>query len=176
MRYGFTELKKGLNLTASLPPSPTSPVHSPSAGLFAGLSLEGTVLVERKEANAHFYGQPIPALDLLTGKVPAPEAASALYEVIEAAEAVDESGVGQASYIPTAEGGYTATSTQQGQGQQAYGGGAGVGGASAGGEAPYEVPAGAMSTTSTAAATASTATTSGGGEKGNKTVFDADQP
>ena len=48
------------------------------------MSLEGTALVERKDANREFYGQPIPALDLLTGKVPAPEAASAMYEVIEA--------------------------------------------------------------------------------------------
>lgn len=131
--------------------------------------------MERKEANAHFYGQPIPALDLLTGKVPAPEAASALYEVIEAAEAVDESGVGQASYIPTAEGGYASTQQGQAQGQQTYGGGAAGGGAgvSAGG-APYEVPAGAAPAGSAGAGGAAAAPTSG--EKGNKTVFDADQP
>lgn len=48
------------------------------------MSLEGTALIERKDANKEFYGQAIPALDLLTGKVPAPEAASAMYEVIEA--------------------------------------------------------------------------------------------
>lgn len=53
-------------------------------GLYAGVSLEGTVIVERKDANREFYGQPIPALDLLTGKVPAPEAATAMYDVIEA--------------------------------------------------------------------------------------------
>lgn len=74
--------------------------YSRSKGLFAGLSLEGTVLVERKDANREFYGQPIPAADLLSGKVPAPEAASAMYEVVEAAEAVDETGVPQQSYVP----------------------------------------------------------------------------
>ena len=75
--------------------------YSRSKGLFAGISLEGTVLVERKETNKDFYGQPIPAVDLLTGKVPAPEAASAMYEVVEAAEMVDESGIPQQSYVPT---------------------------------------------------------------------------
>ncbi|CAO1622611.1 unnamed protein product [Sympodiomycopsis kandeliae] len=74
--------------------------YSRSKGLFAGISLEGTILVERKDANKEFYGQPIPAIDLLSGKVPAPEAASALYEVVEAAEAIDESGVPQQAYVP----------------------------------------------------------------------------
>ncbi|SNX82492.1 related to YSC84 - protein involved in the organization of the actin cytoskeleton [Melanopsichium pennsylvanicum] len=77
--------------------------YSRSKGLFAGISLEGTVLVERKETNKDFYGQPIPAVDLLTGKVPAPEAASAMYEVVEAAELVDESGIPQQSYVPQAD-------------------------------------------------------------------------
>ncbi|SPO39857.1 related to YSC84 - protein involved in the organization of the actin cytoskeleton [Pseudozyma flocculosa] len=81
--------------------------YSRSKGLFAGVSLEGTVLVERKETNKDFYGQPIPAIDLLTGKVPAPEAASAMYEVVEAAEMVDETGVPQQAYVPTGVPGQT---------------------------------------------------------------------
>lgn len=52
-------------------------------GLFAGLSLEGTVLIERKDANAEFYGSPVPAKDILTGRVPPPEVASKMYEIIE---------------------------------------------------------------------------------------------
>lgn len=55
-------------------------------GLFAGLSLEGTVLIERKDANKDFYGSPVPARDILGGRVPPPEVASRLYEIIEAAE------------------------------------------------------------------------------------------
>lgn len=77
--------------------------YSRSRGLFAGLSLEGTVLVERKDANREFYGQPIPAMDLLLGKVPAPEAASPLYEVLEAAEQVDESGLPEHAYVPSSD-------------------------------------------------------------------------
>ncbi|CEH16596.1 Uncharacterized conserved protein [Ceraceosorus bombacis] len=79
--------------------------YSRSKGLYAGISLDGSILVERKDANKEFYGSPIPAADLLTGKVPAPEAASNLYEVVEAAEAVDESGLPQQAYVPTPGGG-----------------------------------------------------------------------
>lgn len=83
--------------TALVNPSPVF-TYSKSKGLFAGVSLEGTVLIERKDANEAFYGQPIPAVDLLSGKVPPPEAASALYETIEAAESIDESGLPDAAY------------------------------------------------------------------------------
>lgn len=51
--------------TAVLNPAPMF-TYSKSKGLFAGVSLEGTMLIERKDANAAFYGQPIPAIDLLT--------------------------------------------------------------------------------------------------------------
>jgi len=78
--------------------------YSKSKGLFAGLSLEGTVLVERKDANRDFYGSPVPARDILSGRVPPPEVASRLYEVIEAAEGIDESGVPDTAYVPTATG------------------------------------------------------------------------
>ena len=74
------------------------------AGLFAGLSLEGTVLIERKDANRDFYGSAVPARDILSGRVPPPEVASKLYEVIEAAEGIDESGLPESAYVPTAAG------------------------------------------------------------------------
>ncbi|KAH7927803.1 DUF500-domain-containing protein [Leucogyrophana mollusca] len=78
--------------------------YSKSKGLFAGLSLEGTVLIERKDANREFYGSPVPARDILGGRVPPPEVASRLYEIIEAAEGLDETGVPQAAYVPTETG------------------------------------------------------------------------
>lgn len=52
-------------------------------GLFAGVSLEGTALIERKDANRDFYGSMVPAKDILTGRVPPPEVASRMYEIIE---------------------------------------------------------------------------------------------
>jgi lipid-binding SYLF domain-containing protein len=39
--------------------------YSKSKGLYAGVSLEGTALIERSETNAAFYGAKIPAKDLL---------------------------------------------------------------------------------------------------------------
>ncbi|KAI0771202.1 DUF500-domain-containing protein [Trametes elegans] len=78
--------------------------YSKSKGLFAGLSLEGTVLLERKDANRDFYGSVVPARDILSGRVPPPEVASKLYEVIEAAEGIDESGLPENAYVPTATG------------------------------------------------------------------------
>ncbi|KAF5361083.1 hypothetical protein D9756_004875 [Leucocoprinus leucothites] len=80
--------------------------YSKSKGLFAGVSLEGTVLIERKDANRDFYGSPVPAKDILGGRVPPPEVASRLYEIIEAAEGLDESGLPEQAYVPTATGGH----------------------------------------------------------------------
>ena len=73
-------------------------------GLFAGLSLEGTALIERKDANKDFYGSAIPARDILGGRVPPPEVASRLYEIIEAAEGLDETGLPEESYVPSVTG------------------------------------------------------------------------
>jgi lipid-binding SYLF domain-containing protein len=78
--------------------------YSKSKGLFAGISLEGTALIERKDANRDFYGSPVPARDILSGRVPPPEVASRLYEIIEAAEGIDESGVPETAFVPTASG------------------------------------------------------------------------
>jgi len=78
--------------------------YSKSKGLFAGVSLEGTALIERKDANRDFYGSVISARDILGGKVPPPEVASRLYEIIEAAEGLDESNLPEAAYFPTTTG------------------------------------------------------------------------
>jgi hypothetical protein len=67
--------------------------------------LEGTVLIERKDANREFYGSPVAAREILSGRVPAPEVASKLYEIIESAEGLDESGLPETSYVPTSTGG-----------------------------------------------------------------------
>jgi len=78
--------------------------YSKSKGLFAGLSLEGTALIERKDANRDFYGSPVAARDILGGRVPPPEVASKLYEIIEAAEGLDETGLPENAYVPSSAG------------------------------------------------------------------------
>jgi SH3 domain-containing YSC84-like protein 1 len=56
--------------------------YSKTKGLFAGVSLEGSVLIERRDANRKFYGAPVTAKQLLTGQYPAPPAADPLYRIL----------------------------------------------------------------------------------------------
>nr|KAF6267296.1 SH3 and SYLF domain containing 1 [Pipistrellus kuhlii] len=55
-----------------------------SRGLFAGVSLEGSCLIERKETNRKFYCQDVRAYDILFGDMPGPAQAEDLYEVLDA--------------------------------------------------------------------------------------------
>uniref|UniRef100_A0A8C8SB40 SH3 domain-containing YSC84-like protein 1 n=1 Tax=Pelusios castaneus TaxID=367368 RepID=A0A8C8SB40_9SAUR len=57
-----------------------------SRGLFAGVSLEGTCLIERKETNRKFYGQDIRASAILFGDVPRPAQSEDLYEILDSFE------------------------------------------------------------------------------------------
>ena len=60
--------------------------YSKSKGLFAGVSLEGSAIVERKDANAKFYRIPgITAAQILTGSggLQRPAVASELYRILD---------------------------------------------------------------------------------------------
>lgn len=56
--------------------------YSKTKGLFAGVSLEGSAIVERRDANEAFYGERLTASQLLSGSVPPPPAAQALLQVL----------------------------------------------------------------------------------------------
>jgi SH3 domain-containing YSC84-like protein 1 len=56
--------------------------YSRSQGLFAGVSLEGTVLSKRDEVNEAYYGKAVQARDILSGKVKTPAAAHRLTTVL----------------------------------------------------------------------------------------------
>ncbi|OLN87264.1 SH3 domain-containing protein PJ696.02-like protein 2 [Colletotrichum chlorophyti] len=65
-----------------------------SRGFYAGVQVDGTVITERKDANAAFYGQKISVDQIIRGQVPAqgpggmwPAGAQALYEALRTAEA-----------------------------------------------------------------------------------------
>ncbi|KAG5730781.1 SH3 domain-containing YSC84-like protein 1 [Termitomyces sp. T112] len=50
------------------------------AGLFVCMSIEGTALIERKNANRDSYESSVSTEDVLTGRVPLPDVVSRLYE------------------------------------------------------------------------------------------------
>ncbi|KAM8904930.1 SH3 domain-containing YSC84-like protein 1 isoform 3-T6 [Spinachia spinachia] len=54
-----------------------------SRGLFAGISLEGSGLIERKETNRKFYGREIRASAILMGDVEPPGECHALYHILD---------------------------------------------------------------------------------------------
>lgn len=56
--------------------------YSKTKGLFAGVSLEGSAFVERKDANEKLYGSRISARQLLEGAVRPPPAADPLMMVL----------------------------------------------------------------------------------------------
>jgi len=56
--------------------------YSKSKGLFAGVSIEGSVIVERKDANEAFYRQKVSAAQLLSGAITPPPQADILYRAL----------------------------------------------------------------------------------------------
>lgn len=61
--------------------------YSTSKGLFAGVSVEGTIIIERKDANKTFYGKEVSAEEILCGKIDKPSSyVSVLEETIKKAE------------------------------------------------------------------------------------------
>ncbi|KAH7912989.1 hypothetical protein BJ138DRAFT_1082431 [Hygrophoropsis aurantiaca] len=58
--------------------------YSKTRGLFGGISIEGSVIVERQDANAQAYNSDVTAKMLLSGGVDPPEWASPLIKTIEA--------------------------------------------------------------------------------------------
>jgi len=56
--------------------------YSKTKGLFAGVSLEGSVLIERRDANEKMYGRKLTARELLGGNVPVPPQADPLMRVL----------------------------------------------------------------------------------------------
>ncbi|KAL7515721.1 hypothetical protein ACHAXN_013153 [Cyclotella atomus] len=57
--------------------------YSLSKGLYAGVSMDGRVVVTRPRVNEKFYGRTVSAEELLNGSVPSPPAAQPLYDAIK---------------------------------------------------------------------------------------------
>ena len=56
--------------------------YSRSQGLFAGVSLEGTVVSVKDDYNQAYYGKPVTAQEILSGKVQAPAGARNLLQIL----------------------------------------------------------------------------------------------
>lgn len=69
--------------TASLKSAAAVFLYSKTKGLFAGVSLEGSVIVERRDANRKFYGGNCTAKSILSGRVDPPPACDILFRVLE---------------------------------------------------------------------------------------------
>ena len=56
--------------------------YSRTQGLFAGVSVEGTVINTREDLNEAYYGKPVSATDILAGKIQPPADAQRLLDVL----------------------------------------------------------------------------------------------
>jgi len=72
----------GRHAEAAITPVAAVYTYSRSQGLFAGISLEGTVIGTRNDANAAYYGRPVNAGEILSGKVAPPPGAKRLLEML----------------------------------------------------------------------------------------------
>jgi len=68
----------GRDLQAGVMPVAAVYTYSRSQGLFAGVSLEGTVIVTRDEENEKYYGRKVTSTEILDGKVRPPKSAAKL--------------------------------------------------------------------------------------------------
>lgn len=60
--------------------------YSRSQGLFAGVSLEGTVVMTRSGTNAAYYGRSVTPTEILAGRISPPGSAGSLQNVLAAAD------------------------------------------------------------------------------------------
>ena len=72
----------GRSVEAGITPVAAVYTYSRAQGLFAGISLEGTVIVTRNETNARYYGREVTPREILHGKVKAPAGARRLQKVL----------------------------------------------------------------------------------------------
>jgi hypothetical protein len=78
--------------------------YSKTKGLFAGISIEGSVIVERKDANHRYYGQRYTPKEILSGNIPAPASAQPLYKALERQSRLTHGGVELSSVFSNASG------------------------------------------------------------------------
>jgi len=93
--------------------------YSKTRGLFGGVSIEGSVIVERQDANAVAYNQDVTVKMLLSGAVPCPDWAEPLVKTLESCTVrpgtrdwIDDQVEGQVSYAFGSTNGTSATDSK----------------------------------------------------------------
>jgi SH3 domain-containing YSC84-like protein 1 len=72
----------GRSAEAGVAPQAAIYTYSRNQGIFAGISLEGTVIATRYEANEEYYGKPVFPADILAGDVKPPDGAKKLIDIL----------------------------------------------------------------------------------------------
>lgn len=72
----------GRSAEASVAPQAALYTYSRSQGVFAGVSLEGTVIGTRYQANEEYYGKPVYPSEILSGKEAPPAGAKKLVDLL----------------------------------------------------------------------------------------------
>lgn len=72
----------GRSAEAAVAPNAAVYTYSRSQGIFAGVSLEGTGIATRYEANEDYYGKPVYVADIVEGKVTPPAGAQKLVDAL----------------------------------------------------------------------------------------------
>jgi lipid-binding SYLF domain-containing protein len=72
----------GRDLQAGVTPTAAVYTYSRSKGLFAGISLEGAIIGTQKTANERYYGRPVGARAILSGRVAPPSGAQTLLNLL----------------------------------------------------------------------------------------------
>jgi lipid-binding SYLF domain-containing protein len=72
----------GRSAEAGISPQAAIYTYSRNQGIFAGVSLEGTVIATRYNANEEYYGKPVFPADILAGSVTPPDGARKLLDVL----------------------------------------------------------------------------------------------
>ena len=72
----------GRTVAADVTPIAAVYTYSRSQGLFAGISLEGTIIATKEDTNARYYGRSVMPEDILSGKIKPPRSAQVLLKVL----------------------------------------------------------------------------------------------
>ena len=83
--FAVGSLGRSIEADVGAAPGAVAPIYtySLSKGLYAGVSLDGKVLVTRNRVNEKFYGRTVSGMEILQGHVPTPPAARPLYDALQ---------------------------------------------------------------------------------------------